>query len=684
MIATTSFLDLALNAVERYGFSIIPRAKIEKEPIHGKNLGPFSKTNTREGVEAFAARIPEDANYSIVSDDNFTILESDNETEFRALVRKHSGGKELPVTLTSYGRPNHPHWFYKRTPACNVRPAPKVHGIFEWRNNSQYVAGFGSMHHSGVPYTLVDPNAPIVDFPEWLPAVLKTIKKSAPPTDTSRKGKGGAPDRDGYQMIKTAYMESLGDPESFLDADRPLDLIIGEGGQHYTAYSVVAGILHDGERTKEEILDYMYRFWELYCVRKYRTSDNGEDIEIAPIVVDAMKLKPCSHNFDPWVPCIDPKFLYSVPGKHCIPYQTQEAFDAGVKDILLKEFKTAEEKTPVPPFRTQSIVDFLEKKFSPPEHLIENVLLLGDFTSLTGRRRNGKTTLLHNMALAGACGDKSYLGFKILRPFKTLAFYLEDDPGDMQDKLRTMLTGRKANDNFHLYTKLDFRQWEIVMDLANPGFRNRVIECCSAHKPDWVTFDNLGILIGADYNNAKAIHEVVKFMWDLQGIFRCAVTVAAHPRKQSNDIMEKISLTKDPPRFFEECMGSSHFINSTGAMWGIERGEDERTHLVLGSQRVTGDHAVTIAEKDDNHWLQQVHDLPAAMRTLLNTDRRKKAWGLFPETFTYQMAFDMQAGTLSNNGFSKWWKELRRNNLLVPAGGLCKNYRKAVESIPVE
>jgi hypothetical protein len=69
---------------------------------------------------------------------------------------------------------------------------------------------------------------------------------------------------------------------------------------------------------------------------------------------------------------------------------------------------------------------------------------------------------------------------------------------------------------------------------------------------------------------------------------------AAHPRKgagTTQDTMgdrQKITLANNPEEFFEATMGSSHFINSTGSLWGIERDEEDQTTILLGSQRVTG------------------------------------------------------------------------------------------------
>ena len=330
-----NFLDIALLAVKKHGFSIIPRAKaagsdegkqplvigtaftipcsgndktandgVPRKPTAGFNVfwssetektflggkpGAFSRTDTEDGVRAFAAQVPEDTNYSICSDNNTSILESDDEQKFRQSVREASlrlygESRELPPTLTSYGRPNRPHWFYRRT--CEVNPAPRAFGIFEWRHNNQYVAGFGSTHHSGSVYTLADPDCPIADFPKWLPPVLAEIAKTAK-VHRGKTGVKGAPDRNGYEMLKRAYLDGDEDPEKMFG----LDLAIDEG-QHYTINSVL-GFLHNGKRDRDCLIDLAVRLWDEYCVgRSPRRNHAGDDIEIEGLVDYVRKRAP--------------------------------------------------------------------------------------------------------------------------------------------------------------------------------------------------------------------------------------------------------------------------------------------------------------------------------------------------------------------------------------------------------
>jgi len=327
---------------------------------------------------------------------------------------------------------------------------------------------------------------------------------------------------------------------------------------------------------------------------------------------------------------------------------------------------------PPKPFQPQSVSDFLDRDFPPKEPLIEGILNRRDLISLTGRRRNGKTTLLHNLAVAGALVREDFLGFKIPRSFRTVSFYLEDDGGEMQEKIRRMMKGAKT-DRFHLYTRTDFMDWRIPINVKDPRFKQRVDEACTAHKPDLIVFDNLGMLVSANYNDAKEIQELMHFAYGLAQKFNAAVLIAAHPRKGSR--VDKIggggiTLVDDSEKFFEETMGSSHFVNSTGSLWGIERTGDH-TDLLLGTQRYNGTQTFTVVEKNDDEWFERVSDLKNAERTVINTPARKKAWDLLPpdRAFSYVEARELVKSAMkSSSTFSQWWRELVRLQLVKEAG----------------
>lgn len=329
-------------------------------------------------------------------------------------------------------------------------------------------------------------------------------------------------------------------------------------------------------------------------------------------------------------------------------------------------------------FRRQTFDDFITKDFPPKEPLIEGILYRRDRVSVTGRGREGKTTLISNVALAGSMGRPHYLGFSIPKPFNVLCFYLEDDPGELQEKLRRM--GKEAStERFHLYTIDDFFRWNIPIDVKDSRFREFVRKCCDDCKPDLIIWDNLAHLVGADYNNSKSIHELMMFMFRLEHDYNTATLIAAHPRKGSrldNDVplgaRATPSLFSSPEKSFEECMGSSHFINTTGSLWGIERDHNTgQTRLILGAQRLTGGHTRTVAEKNDDDWFERIDDFKTTFGLVCTTEKRKQAWELLPEDGEFSQA-EVRAlvkkHLKSNGSFQPWWDELRRHSLVVPVG----------------
>ena len=216
----------------------------------------------------------------------------------------------------------------------------------------------------------------------------------------------------------------------------------------------------------------------------------------------------------------------------------------------------------------QTLAAFLSKQRPPKEPLIEGLLYRRDIGAVVGRRRHGKTTLVSNLGFALTLPKPNFLGYSIPQARRVLMFYLEDDAGELQDKLRKMSGQGAPPNNFYLYTRDDFRDAHIPIDVTDERFQAFVGEKCDLCQPDLIVFDNLGHLIGADYNNPKKMHELMQFIYRLRQDANVAVLFAAHPRKRDKK-GEIISLRQDPEAFFEECMGTSHFINSTGSLWGL-------------------------------------------------------------------------------------------------------------------
>jgi hypothetical protein len=179
--------------------------------------------------------------------------------------------------------------------------------------------------------------------------------------------------------------------------------------------------------------------------------------------------------------------------------------------------------------------DFLARYIATKEPLVEGLLYSREIVAAAGRRRHGKTTLLTNLAAALALGLPDFLRYKILRPLNVLFCYLEDDPGEIQEKLRRILDGRSAQGRLALITREDFHRSDIPIDLKNETFQQTLKREIQNHKAAVVFLDNLAHLVGGDYNNSKLIHDLNRFVWQITWENNASVVIAAHPRKRSRD-----------------------------------------------------------------------------------------------------------------------------------------------------
>jgi hypothetical protein len=242
----SNFLANATALINR-GLSVIPVQPRAKAPL----AGALSRTTDPTKIAQWAELYP-DANVGIVSDERFTILETDNKPELRRLVRDITGA-ELPATLTlSSGRPNRCAYIFKRTPACGDE-CLELPGTYEFRNKNQYVVGPGSLHPEGRTYHWSH-DVPIVAMPDSLMRVLKLLDSGYKGTTVSEHVKTGP-----FVALKDAYIYDA-NPEDMLK----LDLRIRENERHYTLMSL-GGMLHDGQRTAEEIAEILFRIRDKFC-----------------------------------------------------------------------------------------------------------------------------------------------------------------------------------------------------------------------------------------------------------------------------------------------------------------------------------------------------------------------------------------------------------------------------------
>ena len=172
--------------------------------------------------------------------------------------------------------------------------------------------------------------------------------------------------------------------------------------------------------------------------------------------------------------------------------------------------------------------------------------------------------------MAGAAGLPEFLGYKIPKPFRSLLFFLEDDDRGLQDKLKRMI-GKDLNleGRLRVVTRQELMSKGVPIDVRDTSFIAAVDHWIEEHEPDFIVFDNLAHLVGADYNDARTIHQLVTQVFKWAEKSNAAIMIAAHPKKLDQKF--RVTLAESGQEaFMESVMGSSHFINSMGCLYAIE------------------------------------------------------------------------------------------------------------------
>jgi hypothetical protein len=332
-------------------------------------------------------------------------------------------------------------------------------------------------------------------------------------------------------------------------------------------------------------------------------------------------------------------------------------------------------------FKPQSLAEFMSKTLPSKEPLIDGLLYRRDAVTLVARRRAGKTTLSSYQAIQTTTGQSEFIGYSIPKKLRITFLYLEDDPTEIQEKLSRQLAGRETPEGFHLYTRHDLRQLGIPMDIMHPVFQDFIRLACEKAEADVLYLDNLGKLIGADYNNAQKIEKLVNLINRIQDEYNTAVVTLAHPRKVGGKDDKPVSLVQSPGQFFEECLGSSHWINSNGSLWGMERNEEDVTTFLGGAQRYQGDQSATELTKTDEDHFFVSFNYEKNLRLATTTPMRRAAWGLVPDgqEFTFIEFYKTVQPVMSTKSAVWNWfqKSLLRLGLIVETKPGSKSYRKA-------
>ena len=264
--------------------------------------------------------------------------------------------------------------------------------------------------------------------------------------------------------------------------------------------------------------------------------------------------------------------------------------------------------------------------------------------------------------------------------FKSAAlqlFILEDDPGEYQEKLRKVIGTRDTAGRIKIVTRDDFYDANVSLDVRDQRFRESVEYWANYHHPDLIVLDNLAQVVGAQYNEPQLVHVLMQFCYRLARSYNAAIILPAHPKKE--DPNNRVSLIEDPDAFFESIMGSSHFVNSTGSLWGLERQQEGEHSVFLGGrQRGDGNQGGSFIGMDEHGWYTLIDESQKNIGLVLNTEIRRKAWSLLPgppEAFGYRDGEALVKSVMkSSSTYADWISHCRRLKVIVdgPGGKLAK------------
>src|SRR5690242_9559327 len=106
---------------------------------------------------------------------------------------------------------------------------------------------------------------------------------------------------------------------------------------------------------------------------------------------------------------------------------TQPPADPSCRPFHHLERKMSDQKKKTLP-TAKSLKPFLETQFPEAETFIEGMLYRRDLVAIQGRRREGKTTLIMQLALSLTVDPSvKFLGKKVISPRRVLVYLLEDD-----------------------------------------------------------------------------------------------------------------------------------------------------------------------------------------------------------------------------------------------------------------
>jgi DNA-binding transcriptional ArsR family regulator len=185
---------------------------------------------------------------------------------------------------------------------------------------------------------------------------------------------------------------------------------------------------------------------------------------------------------------------------------------------------------------TYSGSEFVLAQFPEPEHLIPGLIPKNGSAIIIAMPHNLKTWFTLALAIGPTRAGMLMGKIPILKPVRTLLVTVEDFPGEVQWRVRKLLSKEAFKD-------VDMEAFRVLprpvggLDLMEEAWMQRILKEIESFKADHVIFDVLRRLFRGDINSpqeSSALCEQIDRIRDDTGV---ATTVVHHENRRGEDIM---------------------------------------------------------------------------------------------------------------------------------------------------
>lgn len=271
---TRSFKDLALPLIA-LNIPVIPCQPLAKHTF--LKGGPERGTVDPAVIAVWNAENPAYNVGCLGTLDNLALFDCD-EKGLVSQIEQETGHKMPPTFTVKSANKGTAHLYFKQTERTRAL-GNAVHRAGEVRGNNEYLVGPGSVivcEDGSTRAYEIWRNVPFADFPDWLVDWVV-----ANPASSVRNAQTGELEGDVFSKLKEIYLQNLDPEEWFGRKDIPTITSL-----HPMLMSLGA-LLHDGERTADEIAELLDRVGHEYGHRDPLPKDTRD---VAEWVV---KRKPC-------------------------------------------------------------------------------------------------------------------------------------------------------------------------------------------------------------------------------------------------------------------------------------------------------------------------------------------------------------------------------------------------------